>query len=100
VAAVGVEQELEGGADRQRNAQHVGVDHRLPMLRRLRQKPPGGTEAGVREHRVDAPEADHGRLDDALDVAPVRDIASSGQRAIGPSQLSPELVEFLLAPGA
>ena len=47
----------ERGADRQRAAVHVGVDHRAPVLDGLLEEAARGAEAGVGEEGVEAAEA-------------------------------------------
>ena len=72
VAGVALEQVGEGGADRQRDAEHVGQHHLPPLLGRLLEKAAGGAEAGVGEDGVEAAEGLDRGGGERLVVAPTR----------------------------
>src|SRR3989440_7494532 len=81
----------EGRADRVRRAEHVRLDHRPPLLRRLLEEAPLGAEAGVREDDVDAAEAFERRRHEPLLVVPDRDVAALGQSSLVAAHLGRDL---------
>jgi hypothetical protein len=98
VAAAALEQVGEGGADRQRNAQHVGEHHRAPVLDRVLEETALGAEPGVREHRVDASERIQRCLSERLVLLEVGDVTADGDRPLLPAQLDGQLTQAGLAP--
>ena len=100
MAGVLLEQVRQGGADRERDAEHVGEHHRAPLLGRLLQEAAGGAEAGVGEDRVEAPEALDGGLDEALVVLEVGHVGAHGERAVVSAELTGQRLELLLRAGA
>ena len=78
------------------HAEHVRVDHRLPVLHGLLEEAARGAEAGVREVGVHAAEAVERRLDDGLLVVPARHVAAHGDRLLVAAELLRERLELVL----
>ena len=68
-------------------AEHVRVDHRLPVLHGLLEEAALGAEAGVGEVGVEAAEAVERGLDERLVVVPARDVAAHGDRLLLAAEL-------------
>ena len=94
-----LEQVGEGGPDRVGDAEHVGQDHRPPVLGRFLEEAAGGAEAGVREDDVDAAEALERRLDEGGVLLPLGDVADLDHDLGALVEAGGELVERLAAPG-
>src|SRR3954451_8226378 len=89
----------ERGADRERGAEHVGVDHRLPELDRLLQEAALRAEARVGEKGVHAAEAVDGLLHQGLLVVPARHVAADGEGRVVPAELADQGRQLVLRAG-
>ena len=83
------------GADGQRRAVDVGVDHRAPVLRALLQEPARGAEAGVGEEGVQTAELLQRGGHGGLLVVPLGHVAAHGQGG-AVAQLGGQVVDLVL----